>query len=277
MITEGTVNISPLAKSHAKNSQSANAQKGSKKLDQIINSWQNGDLIIIGARPSVDIWMFTSNVIIHKCVKQNQAVAVFSLDLGKEQMVVRLLCSESGVARHKVIIGELSKKEWPLLIQAAEQLHAAPVYIDDTKEISLQEIAAKVRQLKSEVDVRLVIVDNLQLLAGNEGPEDNRRRAIAECSQALKVMAVDLNVPVVALVELPRGRKIKGQITIPGYSSLNKVGSIEKVADAVLFPHHDPSIREQNDKNDGFIPAQIAPNILIVAKHGHGSTGSIKL
>ncbi len=252
------------------------AETGFKKLDEMTSGLQGGDLVIIGARPSVGKTALALNMAQHLAIGLHQPVAIFSLEMSKEQLALRLLCSEARVSSHKVRTGYLSQEEWPPLVNAAGLLHDAPLYIDDSAGSSPLEIRAKARRLKAEVDIRLVVVDYLQLMRGSSSRVENRQQEIAEISRSLKALAKELNVPVVALSQLSRVSEQRGENSRPILSDLRESGAIEQDADVVMFLHRDKAAFQPGESGEAGT-LETSPTELIVAKQRNGPIGSVKL
>ncbi|MFH1311822.1 MAG: replicative DNA helicase [Candidatus Eisenbacteria bacterium] len=210
-------------------------ESGFKDLDTMTSGFQKGEFIVIAGRPSMGKTSFALNIAGHLAIRHKVPVAVFSLEMTKEQLMLRMLCSEARVKSHSVRTGYVGKKDWGKLTTAAGTLHDAPIYIDDSADLNVLEMRAKARRLKSDVDVGLVVVDYLQLVRGH-GRAENRQQEISLISRSLKALAKELNIPVVALSQLSRAveqreRKEKRPIL----SDLRESGAIEQDADVVLF------------------------------------------
>jgi replicative DNA helicase len=210
-------------------------ESGFKDLDTMTSGFQTGEFIVIAGRPSMGKTSFALNVAGHLAIRHKVPVAVFSLEMTKEQLMLRMLCSEARVKAHSVRTGYVGKKDWGKLTTAAGTLHDAPIYIDDSADLNVLEMRAKARRLKADVDVGLVVVDYLQLVRGH-GRAENRQQEISLISRSLKALAKELSIPVVALSQLSRAveqreRKEKRPIL----SDLRESGAIEQDADVVLF------------------------------------------
>ena len=179
---------------------------GFKDLDMLTAGLQASDLILIAARPSMGKTAFVLNIAQHVAVRDKQPVAFFSLEMSKEQLVQRMLCAESTIDASRLRIGQLEDKDWTNLIEGADRLSSAPIYIDDTAGINVVELRSKARRLQQEHGLKLIIIDYLQLMQGNGGGRsENRQQEISEISRSLKSLARELNVPVIALSQLSRG------------------------------------------------------------------------
>ena len=242
---------------------------GFKDLDKITSGLQPSDLILVAARPSMGKTAFTLNIASHVAIREKKAVAFFSLEMSKEQLVQRMLCSEATIDSQRLRIGELEERDWTKLISAADRLSSAPIYIDDTPGITVMEMRSKARRLKIEHDLQLIIIDYLQLMQGssNKGG-DNRQQEISEISRSLKALARELNVPVIALSQLSRSVESR-QIKKPMLSDLRESGSLEQDADIVSFLY----------REDYYNPETENKNItdIIIAKHRNGPVDTVQL
>jgi replicative DNA helicase len=242
-------------------------------LDEMTAGFQKADFVVIAGRPSMGKTSFAMNIADYVAVRargnQRQAVAVFSLEMSKESLVQRLLCSLAKVDIHKVRRGYASAAEYKALQAAAAQLHEAPIYIDDTAAISILEMRAKARRLVSEQPLGMIVVDYLQLIRGPNNAE-NRQQEISSISRSLKALAKELQVPVLALSQLSRAVETRGGNKRPLLSDLRESGAIEQDADVVLFVYRPDVYETDPSKMDG--KAEI-----IIAKQRNGPTGSADL
>ena len=242
---------------------------GFVELDYKTAGLHGSDLVLIAARPAMGKTAIALNIATHAAVKAKVPVAVFSLEMSKEQLVNRILCSESMVDSNKVRTGKLEEDDWGKLASSIGPLSEAEIYIDDTPGISITEIRAKCRKLKLEKDIGLVVVDYLQLVQGtNVRRNGSREQEISEISRSLKILAKELNVPVVALSQLSRAAE-KRDDKRPMLSDLRESGAIEQDADIVMFLYRDDYYNKESEKKD------IAE--VIIAKHRGGSTGTVEL
>jgi replicative DNA helicase len=236
-------------------------------FDRMTSGLQKSDLIIIAGRPSMGKSAFAVSMAEYACVEKNIPVAMFSLEMSKEQLVQRMLCSQARVDAHKVRTGFLSPAEWPLLTKAAGKLSNVPMYIDDTPAISVLELRAKARRLKASYDIGLIIVDYLQLMQASVKTE-SRQQEISEISRSLKALARELRVPLIAISQLSRAVESR-QDHRPQLSDLRESGAIEQDADVVVLlmreEYYNPT-----PENQGIAEA-------IIAKQRNGPTGSVKL
>jgi replicative DNA helicase len=242
-------------------------------LDEMTAGFQKADFVVIAGRPSMGKTSFAMNIADYVAVrargKERQTVAVFSLEMSKESLVQRLLCSLAKVDIHKVRRGYASAAEYKALQAAAAQLHEAPIYIDDTAAISILEMRAKARRLVSEQPLGMIVVDYLQLIRGPNNAE-NRQQEISSISRSLKALAKELQVPVLALSQLSRAVETRGGNKRPMLSDLRESGAIEQDADVVLFVYRPEVYETDPSKMDG--KAEI-----IIAKQRNGPTGSVDL
>ncbi len=242
---------------------------GFVELDYKTAGLHGSDLVLIAARPAMGKTAFALNIATNAALKANVPVAVFSLEMSKEQLVNRILCSESMVDSNKVRTGKLEEDDWGKLAASIGPLSEAEIYIDDTPGISITEIRAKCRKLKIEKDIGLIVIDYLQLVQGsNNRKNGSREQEISEISRSLKILAKELNVPVVALSQLSRAAE-KRDDKRPMLSDLRESGAIEQDADIVMFLYRDDYYNPESEKKD------IAE--VIIAKHRGGSTGTIEL
>ncbi len=240
---------------------------GFNDIDVMTAGLQKADLIVVAGRPSMGKSAFVCGIAEHVAAVDKRPVAFFSLEMSKEQLVQRLLCSFARVDAHRVRTGFLGQSDWPKLTNAAGKLSEAPLYIDDTPSVSALEIRAKARRLKSRFDIQLVIVDYLQLMRGPSGVE-NRQQEISEISMSLKALARELSIPVIAISQLSRAVESRSDHR-PQLSDLRESGAIEQDADVVML-----LLREEyympTEENKG--KAEI-----IIAKQRNGPVGSVEL
>ena len=241
---------------------------GFRDLDNITAGLHNSDLVIIAARPAMGKSAFAINIATNIAVKSNVPVAIFNLEMSKEQVGNRILCSEAMIDSNKVRTGQLGDDDWVKLANTIGTLSEAPIYIDDTPGISIMEIRAKCRKLKLEKNIGLVIIDYLQLVQGSNKRVGSREQEISEISRSLKILAKEINVPVIALSQLSRAVEQRPDHR-PMLSDLRESGAIEQDADIVMFLYRDDYYNQESDKKD------IAE--VIIAKHRGGSLGSVDL
>ena len=240
---------------------------GYPDLDRMTNGFNRSDLIILAARPAVGKTAFALNIAQNIAVRANETVAIFSLEMGAEQLVQRMLCAEANIDAGKMRTGFLDEDDWPKLTMAVGTLSEAPIFVDDTPGITVQDIRAKCRRLKAEHGLGLVMIDYLQLIQGR-GKGDNRQQEVSEISRTLKLIARELNVPVIALSQLSRSVESR-QDKRPMMSDLRESGSIEQDADIVSFLYRDDYYNPESEKK----------NIVefIIAKQRSGPTGTVEL
>jgi replicative DNA helicase len=240
---------------------------GFPDLDQLTAGFQNSDLIIIAARPAVGKTAFALNIAQGVAVKHKIPVAIFSLEMSKEQLAQRMLCSEAEVDAQKLKTANLSDTGWKKLTRALGRLSEAPIFIDDAASVTATEIRAKARRLKIEHGLGLVIVDYMQLMRGRNRVE-NRVQEISEIARSLKTLARELEVPVVAISQLSRAVEQRTD-RIPRLSDLRESGEIEQTADLVMFIHREDYYNPQSDRGN------IAE--IIIAKQRNGPVGKVEL
>ena len=206
---------------------------GFKDLNKKINGLQRTDLILLAARPAMGKTAFSLNLVQNAALKGDASVAVFSLEMSKEQLVQRMLSAQSNVELSKIKTGTLGESDWPRIIDGMAVLSEAKIFIDDTPGIKISEIRSKCRRLKMEKGLDLILIDYLQLMEG-EGKNENRQQEIAKISRSLKILAKELDCPVVALSQLSRSPELRKDHR-PILSDLRESGSIEQDADIVMF------------------------------------------
>ncbi len=240
---------------------------GFSDLDAITNGFQPSDLIIIAARPAMGKTSFALNIAQYAALHKNVPVAVFNLEMSKEQLGNRIIWSEAMISGEKMRNGTLSDDDWPVIASVVGKLSKAPLYIDDSPGITVTDIRAKCRRLQLEKGLGMVVIDYLQLMQGSKRTE-NRQQEISEISRSLKVLAKELNVPVIALSQLSRATANRTDHK-PILSDLRESGAIEQDADMVIFLHrpdyYDPNTEKKN----------IAE--CIIAKHRNGATDTVEL
>lgn len=241
---------------------------GYGELDRMTSGFQKSDLIIVAARPSVGKTAFALNVAQNVAVRNGLPVAIFSLEMSKDQLVQRMLCAEAYIDGHKLRNGTLDDEDWPKLSMGVSTLSNAPIYIDDSPGITVPEMRSKLRRLKLEHGLGFVVIDYLQLIHGRRTQGDNRQQEISEISRTLKQVARELEVPIVALAQLSRSVEQR-QDKRPMLSDIRESGSIEQDADIVAFLY----------REDYYDPESERQNIIeiIIAKQRNGPTGKIDL
>ncbi|MCX6375268.1 MAG: replicative DNA helicase [Armatimonadetes bacterium] len=258
---------------------------GFRDLDNITSGLQPSDLVIVAARPSMGKTAMCLDIARHVAIHQKKPVAIFSLEMAKEQLALRLICSESRVDSHRLRTGYVQDKEWPLLAEGVGRLYAAPIYVDDSTEVSPLQMRGKCRRLKAEQGLSLVIVDYLQLIQSHRRAE-NRNQEISEIARSLKGLARELEVPVIALSQLSRAVEQR-QDRRPILSDLRESGSIEAEADVVVFLYREAYYKRREiildeDGSIDLAAAQDAANAdntaeIIIGKQRNGPTGTVRL
>src|ERR687883_1397544 len=241
---------------------------GFRDLDRITSGFQPGNLIILAARPSMGKSAFALCMAANMAVRQNLPVGIFTLEMSKSEVTQRLMCSEAKVESQRLRTGKLAPDDWPRLTAACDKLAKAPVYVDDTGSITMMEIRSKARRLKSrEPGLGLIIVDYMQLMTSGVTAE-NRVQEVSQISRALKILARDLDVPILALSQLSRAVEQRHDKR-PILSDLRESGSIEQDSDLVIFIYRDEYYNEESDQQG---LAEV-----ILAKHRNGPTDGVKL
>ena len=240
-------------------------------LDKITTGLHEGNLIILAARPAMGKTALALNIAKHVAVQEHKPTVIFSLEMGAEELIERMVASEGMVPGYHLKTGNLSTDEWKRLVQAQSNLYDTPIFVDDTAGIRISEIRSKARKLSQEMgSLGIIIIDYLQLITGSKG--ENRQQIVSEISRELKILAKDLRVPVIALSQLSRSVEQR-QDKRPMLSDLRESGSIEQDADIVAFLYREAYYqKEQAD-------SQEANNVteLILEKNRHGSLGTVKL
>ncbi len=248
---------------------------GFTNLDRLTSGWQNSDLIIVAARPAMGKTAFVLSMARNMAVNYNQGVAFFSLEMSNIQLVNRLIVSETELASEKIRNGRLEPYEWEQLDHKIKSLIDAPIFIDDTAGLSVFELRAKCRRLKKKHDIKVIIIDYLQLMNASGLNPGNRQEEVSMISRSLKGLAKELNVPIIALSQLNRGVESRtGDGKRPQLSDLRESGAIEQDADLVMFIHR-PEYYKIIEDHEGNSLIGIAE--IIIAKHRNGATGEIRL
>jgi len=241
---------------------------GFERLDEMTSGLQNSEMIVLAARPSMGKTALALNVAQHVAVSTGRTVGVFSLEMSKEQLFLRMLCAQARVDAHRLRTGRLGKEEWARLTLAFGELTEAKIFIDDTPGLSIFEMRAKARRLKAERGLDLLIVDYLQLLRGRSRYE-NRTQEVSDISRSLKGLAKELRVPVIALSQLSRAPEQRGGDHRPQLSDLRESGSIEQDADVVIFIYRE-ELYKPTEENQGVAK-------LLIEKQRNGPTGRLEL
>jgi replicative DNA helicase len=241
---------------------------GFRDIDRLTSGFQPGNLIIIAARPSMGKSALALCMAANVALKHEIPVALFTLEMSKAEVTQRLMCSEAKVESQRLRTGKLAADDWPRLTAACDKLAKAPIYVDDTGSVTMMEVRSKTRRLKArQTDLGLVIVDYLQLMTSGTNPE-NRVQEVSQISRQLKVLARDLDVPIVALSQLSRAVEQRHDKR-PILSDLRESGSIEQDSDIVMFIYRDDYYDDESDQQG---LAEVA-----IAKHRNGPTDSVKL
>jgi replicative DNA helicase len=249
-------------------------ETGFEDLDRLTTGFHKSDLIILAARPAMGKTALSLNAIWHAAGEKKMPVAIFSLEMSKEQLVQRLISQTTRIPAQALRSGNVKAEDWPKLVRGVAEVSRAPIWIDDTAGVTLMEIRAKVRRLASQLNVAgglplsLVVVDYLQLMVGQGSRAENRQQEIAEISRGLKVLARDLDVPVLAIAQLSRAVEARHDKR-PLLSDLRDSGAIEQDADMVMFLYRDEYYNPESDDKG------IAE--VIVGKHRNGPTGKVQL
>ena len=241
---------------------------GFSELDYKTAGLHGSELILVAARPAMGKTAFALNIATNAALRGNAPVAIFSLEMSKDQLVNRILCSDAIVVSNKVRTGKLEEDDWIKLAGAIGPLSESEIYIDDTPGISVMEIRTKCRKLKKEKKIGLVVIDYLQLVQGSNKRIGSREQEISEISRSLKILAKEINVPVIALSQLSRAVEQRPDHR-PMLSDLRESGAIEQDADIVMFLYRDDYYNKESEKKD------IAE--VIIAKQRGGSTGTVEL
>lgn len=241
---------------------------GFTDLDRLTAGFQRNDLIIVAARPSVGKTAFALNVAQNVATKTDENVAIFSLEMGADQLVMRMLCAEGNIDAQVLRTGALQDEDWRKLTMAMGSLSNAGIYIDDAAGLRVNEIRSKCRRLKQEHGLGMIIIDYLQLISGSGRSGENRQQEVSDISRSLKALARELEVPVIALSQLSRGVEQR-QDKRPMLSDLRESGSIEQDADIVSFLYRD-DYYDKESENANMIE-------IIIAKQRNGPTGTVTL
>jgi replicative DNA helicase len=241
---------------------------GFSDLDKLTAGLQPAQLVLVAARPAMGKSAFALNIAANAGIRGNTPVAIFGLEMAKKEMVNRILCSEAMVDSQKVKTGNMEEADWMKLATALGPLSDAPIYVDDTADINVMTIRTRCRKLKMEKNIGLVIIDYLQLIQGSGKKGQTREQEISEISRSLKIMAKELEIPVIALSQLSRAVEQR-QDHRPMLSDLRESGAIEQDADIVMFLYRDEVYNQETTKRG---VAEV-----IIATHRGGSTGSVEL
>lgn len=239
---------------------------GIKDLDAKTSGFQKGDMVLIAARPSMGKTTFALNIAEHAALREGKSVVIFSLEMSKEQLAYKLLCSEANVDLLKLRTGSLEDKDWENIARATGPLSKAKIYIDDTAGVSVMEMRSKCRKLKMEYGIDMILIDYLQLMSGSSS--ESRQQEVSEISRSIKALAKEMECPVIALSQLSRAPEQRADHR-PMLSDLRESGSIEQDADVVMFLYRDEYYNKETDEKN------IAECIL--AKQRNGPVGTVKM
>lgn len=250
---------------------------GYEVLDKLTSGWQPSDLIIVAGRPGMGKTAFTLSMARNIAVGQNVPVAFFSLEMSSVQLITRLISSETGLSSEKLRTGRLQEHEWKQLNIKVKGLEKAPLFIDDTPSLSIFDLRAKARRLKSQHDIQMIIIDYLQLMTGGSSKSSgNREQEISMISRNLKALAKELDVPVIALSQLSRAVETRGGSKRPLLSDLRESGAIEQDADIVSFIYRPEYYKIEEWDDEERTPTENQAEF-IVAKHRNGGLDNIRL
>ncbi|WP_434297995.1 replicative DNA helicase [Clostridium sporogenes] len=241
---------------------------GFRELDAKTSGFQKSDMILIAARPSMGKTTFALNIAEYAALREGKSVAIFSLEMSKEQLSYKLLCSQANIDMLRLRTGNLEDKDWENIAKVSGPLAAAKIFIDDTAGMSVMEMRSKCRRLKIEHGIDMVLIDYLQLMSGGKGSTESRQQEVSEISRSIKALAKEMDCPVIALSQLSRAPEARSDHR-PMLSDLRESGSIEQDADVVMFLYRDEYYdKETEDKNMAEC---------IIAKQRNGPTGTVKM
>jgi replicative DNA helicase len=249
---------------------------GYEDFDSLTSGLQRSDLVVIASRPSMGKTALALNVAAGVARTQNKTVAIFSLEMAKEQLALRLLCSEAGVNQHNIRQGYIDRGDMDRIALAASRLYKAPVFLDDSPTMNVLEMRGKARRLRAEHGLDLIIVDYLQLMSGY-GRFENRTQEISQVARSLKALARELRVPVLALSQLSRAVEARGHPRRPLLSDLRESGSIEQEADVVAFIYRPSYYGPDELRAAGYLETDQNMAEIIISKQRNGPTGVVRL
>jgi len=249
---------------------------GYDDLDSNLSGLQPSDFVVIAARPSMGKTALALNIATHVARTQDKTVAVFSLEMAKEQLALRLLCSEAGVNQQSVRQGYIDRGDMDRIAVAASELYKAPVYLDDTPTMNVLQMRGKARRLRAEHGLDLIVVDYIQLVSGY-GRFENRNQEISQVARSLKALARELRVPVLALSQLSRAVEARGHPRRPLLSDLRESGSIEQEADVVAFIYRPIYYGPEELRAAGYLETDRNIAEILIAKQRNGPTGTVRL
>ena len=251
---------------------------GFEKLDAVTNGWQNGDLIVVAGRPAMGKTSFALSLVRNMAIEKKIPLAMFSLELSKVQLVNRLIANVSGVSSERIKSGQLEKTDWENIETGMSSMLGAPLYVDDSPSLSVSDLRVKARELVRDYGVKMIIIDYLQLMNTPEGSGESRQEEVATISRSLKLLARELDIPVMALSQLNRSLEQNSSSNPdskrPKLSDFRESGAIEQDADMVCFihrPEYYGMMKDQNCNNTKGVAE------IIIAKHRCGAVGEVRL
>jgi len=263
-----TPTIEELERLHKLKTHITGLPSGLTDLDEMTGGFQPGELIVVAGRPSMGKTALCLNIADFVAIEDKSAVAFFSLEMSKEQLVQRMLCSRARMNLKALRTGFFPQEKWSSLTRAAGKLHGAPMWIDDTPALSVLELKAKARRIRAETDLKLVVVDYLQLMRGADDVE-NRQQEVSQITRSLKALAKELALPIIVLSQLSRAPEQRGPKGIPLLSDLRESGAIEQDADVVMFVYREAFYSPSDDNRN--------KATIKVAKQRNGPTGDIEV
>ena len=241
---------------------------GLTELDELTNGLKGGQMVIVAARPGLGKSTLAVDFMRHASIKNNIPTLIFSLEMGKDELVERIISAESSVYTQHLKRGSMSPDDWAAAGEAAQRLDKAPLYIADSPELTMVDIAARARLMQAQHGIKMIVVDYLQLLTSGKKAE-SRQQEVSDFSRQLKLLAKSLDIPIIAIAQLNRGVEMRGEDALPKASDLRESGSLEQDADIILLIHR-PDAQNRDHARAGEAD-------IIVAKHRGGSTGTIPL
>ena len=241
---------------------------GFTELDELTNGLKGGQMVIVAARPGLGKSTLAVDFMRHASIKNNIPTLIFSLEMGKDELVERIISAESSVYTQNLKRGSMSQDDWAAAGEAAQRLDKAPLYIADSPELTMVDIAARARLMQAQHGIKMIVVDYLQLLTSGKRSE-SRQQEVSDFSRQLKLLAKSLDIPIIAIAQLNRGVEMRGEDALPKASDLRESGSLEQDADIILLIHR-PDAQNRDHARAGEAD-------IIVAKHRGGSTGTIPL
>jgi replicative DNA helicase len=254
----------------------AGIKTGYHKIDEMTNGLHSGELIIIAGRPSMGKTALVLNMAENIAINSKKSVGIFSVEMSKDALALRMICGRAGVSQQKLRAGKLKSEEWPKLTAAGGSLSEVPIFIDDTPDLSSLEMRAKARRLKSQHDIGVIIVDYIQMMHSS-GRHENRQQEISSISRNLKILAMELEIPVIACSQLSRMVEQRGGEKRPQLSDLRESGAIEQDADVVMFVYRPEHYMAHVEKNDPKYLEVEGRAEIIIAKQRNGPTGVANL